>query len=168
MACEGRWVCENCGKRFDRDKSGSRPIRFCSRACTNEWRKSAGGNAGSFSVGAEPWNKGKTGLRLSPATEWKKGRTSERKLPVGSVRIRQRKREKHPRAFIKIAEPSLWVPRAIHVWEAAHGPIPRGLVLHHKDRDPLNDDLENLVLLTRSEHAAEHNQELHNARYGRR
>lgn len=123
-------------------------------------------NSGSFKDGHATWNKGLKGLHHSPETEWKKGQPSDKKMPVGSVTIRHRKREKHPRAFIKIAEPSVWVYRARYVWEQANGPIPRGLVLHHRDRDPLNDALDNLVLLTRAEHAAEHIHELHGARYG--
>jgi len=124
-------------------------------------------NSGSFKPGQTPWNKGVKGLHHSPATEWKKGQPSNRKMPVGSVTIRHRKRDSHPRAFIKIAEPSLWVPRANYVWEQAFGEIPRGMVIHHRDRDPLNDDLGNLRLLTRAEHAAEHNHEMHHARYHR-
>ena len=30
------------------------------------------------------------------------------------------------------------------IWEAAHGPIPLGCVIHHKDGNPLNNNLENL------------------------
>lgn len=39
------------------------------------------------------------------------------------------------------------------VWEAAHGPIPEGAVIHHRDEDPGNDALENLQMLeTQEEH----------------
>lgn len=124
-------------------------------------------NSGSFASGGTPWNKGLRGIHLSPKTEWKKGQPSDRKMPLGSVTIRHRKREPHPRAFIKVAEPNTWLPRTKWVWERANGSVPKGMVIHHKDRDPLNDDLSNLVLLTRSEHAREHNHELHDARYGR-
>lgn len=125
-------------------------------------------NSGSFKSGHQTWNKGKKGLHHSPNTEWKKGQPSDKKLPIGAVTIRKRKREEHARAFIKIADPSVWVPRANWVWEQAFGKIPRGMVIHHRDRNPLNDDLDNLRLLSRAEHAAEHNHEMHHARYRER
>lgn len=40
----------------------------------------------------------------------------------------------------------------------------RGLVIHHRDRDSLNDAPANLQALTRKEHAAEHRSELEAAR----
>ena len=42
------------------------------------------------------------------------------------------------------------------VWEAAHGPIPDGYEIHHIDGNGHNNDLSNLQLLTRSEHASLH------------
>lgn len=56
-----------------------------------------------------------------------------------------------------------WPPRdsgkdALHreIWKSVHGPIPPGCHVHHRDRNPLNNDIGNLVCLTRSEHAAAH------------
>ena len=46
------------------------------------------------------------------------------------------------------------------VWERAHGPIPKGFVIHHLDRDPLNDAITNLQLQTRAEHLLEHRPEV--------
>lgn len=42
------------------------------------------------------------------------------------------------------------------VWARAHGEIPRGYVIHHRNEDPMDDRLENLQMLTRAQHAAEH------------
>ena len=117
-----------------------------------------------FKKGMEPWNKGAKGIHLSRATEWKKGCESSRKMPVGSVTVRHRKREKNPRAWVKVAEPNIWRERAKVVWEAAHGAIGRGLVIHHKDRNPMNDCIENLQAMTRADHAAEHKKDLQRAR----
>lgn len=44
------------------------------------------------------------------------------------------------------------------VWERAHGPIPDGLLVHHKDDSKRNNDLSNLELMTHAEHSAHHNQ----------
>lgn len=98
------------------------------------------------------------GQRLSPATEFKPGQPAHNRLPVGSVTVRTFRGVQ--RAFVKVGEPSKWRERAKVVWEREHGRrVPRGHVIHHKDRDPLNDAPENLVALTRSEHAREHAEE---------
>lgn len=64
------------------------------------------------------------------------------------------------RAFVKVANPSEWRERAKINWEKENGPIPAGRVIHHKDRDVLNDAIENLAALTRAEHINEHRTEL--------
>jgi hypothetical protein len=48
--------------------------------------------------------------------------------------------------------------RLLHrdVWEDAHGPIPDGCEVHHKDRDPGNNVLDNLECLPPGDHRAEH------------
>lgn len=42
------------------------------------------------------------------------------------------------------------------VWIAFNGPIPKGHCVHHIDHNKLNDSLDNLCLMTRSEHAKHH------------
>ena len=42
------------------------------------------------------------------------------------------------------------------VWIAFNGPIPKGHVVHHIDHNKLNDRLDNLCLMTKSEHAKHH------------
>ncbi len=44
------------------------------------------------------------------------------------------------------------------VWEAAHGPIPRGMHVHHLNHDKMDNRLENLVLATNSEHQHLHDE----------
>lgn len=45
------------------------------------------------------------------------------------------------------------------VWEHHHGPIPPGLEVHHIDHDKANNAVENLELLSKSEHARLHHLE---------
>jgi hypothetical protein len=86
-------------------------------------------------------------------------------LPVGSVTIRTRhKRGGDRRAWVKIDEPNVWKPRAVVVWEQANGPIPRGMIVHHDDRDTLNDDIANLSLESRADHLREHRPEFEEKR----
>lgn len=42
------------------------------------------------------------------------------------------------------------------VWEAAHGAIPEGFHIHHKDENRENNDLSNLEALSPKDHAQEH------------
>ncbi len=102
----------------------------------------------------------KPGQRLSPSTEFKPGQVARNKLPIGSVRIREETHTGLLRAWVKVAEPNVWQKRAILVWESMRGPLPKGWVVHHKDRDSLNDHPDNLVGMTRRDHAAEHRREL--------
>lgn len=45
----------------------------------------------------------------------------------------------------------------LDIWEYYNGPIPEGHIVHHKDLNKLNNDIDNLQLMTRSEHIRLHN-----------
>ena len=154
------WKCENCGVFFKRGKCGNRPIRFCSNGCYHSYRKDRGYNyAGVFKPGSKPWNKGKKGIHLSPQTEFKKGVMSNKIMPVGSVCIRKTKKGTL-RSFIKISMPNKWVVLAKKVWEDVYGEIPKGLFIHHIDRNQLNDNISNLSLVDRVAHINIHRDDL--------
>lgn len=42
------------------------------------------------------------------------------------------------------------------IWIKYRGPIPKGMVIHHKDENPNNNRLSNLQLMTKAEHATHH------------
>ena len=42
------------------------------------------------------------------------------------------------------------------VWQQHHGEIPKGYHIHHKDDDKSNNEIENLMLLSRADHMKEH------------
>lgn len=112
-------------------------------------------NRTSFQKGHKTWNKGLKGIHLSPATEFKKGQTPVNLKAVGDMTIR-RDKSGIKRRWIKIAEPSKWTEYAKYVWAQANGNIPKGLLIHHKDENALNDNLENLMLITRAAHINAH------------
>ena len=126
-------TCPQCGTAFFHRKSAR---TYCSMDCRNATYKQRGPRQpGTRQLGSIPTNK----------------------VPVGTVTIRTRhKRGGERRAWVKVAEPNVWRERYRVVWEQAHGPAPRGMVIHHIDHDPLNDDIGNLMLMTRAEHASHH------------
>lgn len=54
---------------------------------------------------------------------------------------------------VKVAEPNRWAFCHILLWEEHHGPLPRGHVVRFKDGDKDRIEIDNLVKLTRAEHA---------------
>jgi hypothetical protein len=132
-------TCEVCGAPFYRKRAEVAAARFCSYRC--------GGKA-------RPIPPAPKGAHRSPGTEFVAGERPGNWRPVGTVTVRRRRGE--DRAWVKVAEPKTWRPRAIATWEAAHGSVPAGMVVHHINRDPLDDRLENLELLSRAAHVREH------------
>jgi len=63
---------------------------------------------------------------------------------VGSIR------HKEGRLFIK-NETNDWVPLNKYIWEKANGPIPKGFVLIFGDSNPMNCELDNLILISRQQ-----------------
>jgi hypothetical protein len=102
----------------------------------------------------------KPGERRGVSTEFKPGQPAPNKMPIGSVKIRRETHTGLLRVWVKIEEPNIWKKRAVLVWESIHGSLPKGWVVHHDNRDSLNDSLENLIGMSRRDHAAEHREEL--------
>lgn len=155
------WTCETCGATFERDRAGLRPIRFCSQPCYHKWSKANSGNSGSFHPGQKSWNAGTKGVMKPNSSSFKKGREAETKCELGTVKIRTDKSGRK-RAWIKVADNCTsydWKLRAVGVWESHHGPLKKGSLVHHKDRDALNDVIDNLQAMTRAEHINEHRHE---------
>ncbi|KKM99553.1 hypothetical protein LCGC14_1146770 [marine sediment metagenome] len=77
---------------------------------------------------------------------WRQGRTSD-KLGYVYVRIRPGAHRAGQHAY-----------RAEHrvVWEAAHGPIPKGWIIHHLNGIKGDNRIENLAAMPRSEHHIRH------------
>jgi hypothetical protein len=143
-------TCPVCGKGFKRKPAERREVNYCSLACSAK-----------ANMRLQPPPKGK---RVAPATEFKTGQRPENWSPVGTVRHRTYRGV--TRAWVKVAEPNRWRQRAVVNWETANGPLPKGRLVHHADRNPLNDDPSNLRALTRAEHLSEHRDEFRRAHSG--
>ena len=124
------------------------------------------GETGWYQKGHSPGTKGKTleeickgdpeKLAKVKAAWFKKGEPAINTLPVGSITIREsgdRGRGKYK--FIKIQmEGDLWdrwMPYQHYVWEQHYGPIPKGMCICFKDKNPMNCDISNLTLAKKTE-----------------
>lgn len=135
--------CIVCGKTINVKPSRFDRTKYCSKDCAK---------------------RGWSGQRRSAGTEFTSGPRPERRAPVGTIKARQRTREKSPRQWIKVAEPNKWILYAVYLWERAYGSIPQGLILHHLDHNTMNDSLSNLALVTRSLHISLHRYEFEERR----
>lgn len=126
-------------------------------------------NKSSFKKGMKPWNYGLKGWKPkgSEKTQFKKGQSGRNWLPVGSIRKRKDKAGT-VRNFIKISEPNIWKIYAVKLWEDKFGLVPKGYVVHHINRNPLDDRIENLSLLTRVAHLMEHRNDMQSSKNGKR
>lgn len=75
------------------------------------------------------------------------------------VEYRRYPQGKHPNYYYhKWKEKGVYHSKLLHhaIFEKAYGAIPKGMVIHHKDFNPLNNKVSNLVMLTNSEHMQIH------------
>lgn len=100
-----------------------------------------------FKKGHVPDNKGK---KMPPEvykkcarTMFKKGNVPYCKMPVGTEIVKS-----DGYLWVKIAEPNKWKQKHRLLWEAEHGPVPKGHKLIFADRNRMNISLDNLVLVT--------------------
>ena len=113
-----------------------------------------------FEKGHIPWNNNLKGLHLSKETEFKKGQKPKTYKPVGSISQRNMKDGK-VRNFIKVEEPNKWELYAVFLVKQAGIKIPKGNVVHHINKNCLDDRIDNLEVLTRSEHINLHRKDLY-------
>lgn len=112
------------------------------------------GRTGRFEKGIVPFNAGTKGVMKPNRTSFKTRRPEESRnyVPIGSLRF-----SKDGYLERKVTDDQSLVPARRWVgvhrlnWEAAHGPIPEGHCVSFIDGDPLNAELDNLVLLSRRE-----------------
>jgi hypothetical protein len=114
------------------------------RACLRN-HKIRSGRTGHFEKGQESWNKGMQGLHLGGEKGWfKKGAVPLNYKKVGSERV-----NKDGYVEIKVKDPNKWKLKHRVIWEQSIGPIPKGKIIIFKDNNPLNCDIENLMMIER-------------------
>jgi hypothetical protein len=108
------------------------------------------GNKTRFHKGQNPWNAGRH-VRMSPKSEFKKGQLPKNTLYDGAIRTR-RDKTGAPYQFIRISQ-GKWVLLHRHMWEQAHGPVPKDMLITFIDGNALNCTLANLKMITKRENA---------------
>lgn len=76
---------------------------------------------------------------------WEKNRRIGRHSPMGTIRV-FKYGDHSPDLRIKVGH-SKWIPYGRWLWEQEYGKIPKGYRLFHLDGDPLNCELDNMVLV---------------------
>lgn len=123
------------------------------------------GRTGRFSKGHVPVNKGR---KMSPdvykkcaTTMFKKGRPPINHKPVGTVSVRNNYKRGQKYVYEKVAEPNVWRMKHILEWERHNGPVPKGNNIIFADGDTLNTDINNLIMISRSQNAVMNRWNLH-------
>ncbi|MBN2271326.1 MAG: HNH endonuclease [Sedimentisphaerales bacterium] len=129
-------------------------------------RRVRAGKSSGWQKGHVPWDKGKKGIHLSPATEFKKGcfrgAAVRRWRPVGTIKARHDKpsrsvRLKHGpkvkgnrRRWIKVRDDGpqtrRWIPYARYLWQKRNGPVPDGMFVVHANGNTMDDRPANLII----------------------
>lgn len=148
----------NCAKRYGLEKTAA----YLASPDACRLRRGNGAAAVGFKYrfqkGGVPANKGlrrpgwSVGRGRMQETQFKKGQRGNKWVPIGTERI-------NTDGYIdrKIREDRVgannWRPLHRIIWEATHGPVPRGHLVAFKDGDKLNCVLENLELMTKADNA---------------
>ena len=115
-----------------------------------------GGKATQFQKGQTPPNKGqkmsKDVYDKVEKTMFKKGNKPMNTQPIGTIHQRKDTGGKMY-LYIKLAD-SKWQLLNRYTWEQHNGPIPKGMVVVYKDGNYLNNDIANLLMITKKENMA--------------
>ena len=115
-----------------------------------------GGKSTQFQKGQVPPNKGqkmsKDVYEKVEKTMFKKGNKPMNTQPIGTIHQRKDTGGKMY-LYIKLAD-SKWQLLNRYTWEQHNGPIPKGMVVVYKDGNYMNNDITNLMLLTKKENMA--------------
>ena len=110
------------------------------------------GLTGRFEKGRISHNKGK---KMSPEVYEKVKKTmfKDGHRPHNSNQVGEIVRTSEGYYKIKIAEPNVWEYCHIRAWKERYGEIPKGMLVSFKDGNKKNWNVDNLMLITKSENA---------------
>ena len=110
---------------------------------------------GAFKNGSTPPNKGKKqaeymiaeAIEKTKASRFQQGHRPFNAVTVGTEVIIEGYTK------VKVGEPNQWVFKQVLVYEAHHGKLPKGKIVVFADKNRQNFDIENLLAISRGEHA---------------
>lgn len=122
-----------------------------------------------FAKGHVPENKGKRqeefmspeAIERTKATRFQKGHTPHNGgTPVGAITMR---RDSGGRCYywVKVAQPNRWRMKHVVEWERACGKVPEGYMVTFANGDSTDCRIENLLLVTRAQHAIKNRWGIH-------
>ena len=180
--------CEICNAEFTVQPYREKTAKYCSLSCRASGtyqimcergyglpvadKSYARGNTfrkglrptNAFPKGNTPWNYNIKGIHLSPNTQFRKGSIPANKVAVGTITQRVDK-SGTTRNYIKTEEPNVWKAYSVFLWEKEKGTVPYGYVIHHINKNALDDRLDNFDVLTRSEHLLIHREDYMNEKH---
>lgn len=122
----------------------------------NKFASGSNPNRITFKKGHIPWNKNKKGIHLSRKSEFKKGQPGINWVAVGT-KTKRKDQNGVIRNWIKISDPNKWLEYSHYLWIRNGRKLKKGLCLHHVNNDSTDDRVENLILVSRSDHVKLHN-----------
>ena len=135
-------MCEKCNVLFNVGTHRSSTAKFCSVACLKLGLK---------------------GIRRSPRTEFKAGSSgfNGKHSQETKEKLRQIKKEKMPHGYLRdgyriVSYFGKQYREHRLNWILAHGEIPVGYDVHHKNGNKLDNSLKNLELIDHAEHIKQH------------
>jgi len=133
--------------KFNRSDVTSQNLRALGKR--NGWRT---GRTGCFTKGHVPFNTGTKGLMKPNRTSFKKGNKPHNWTPIGHERI-----TKDGYLQRKVTDTGSTKDDYVEVhrlvWEETHGSIPDSHIVLFKDGKKANITLDNLILVSRADHA---------------
>jgi hypothetical protein len=159
--------CKICKKSFEVRNYRKNTARYCSVSCkyldkqlskiVSEKNKKTKQLLKAQGKIKPAWNKGLKGIHLSPTSEFKKGIEPWNKnlkgihlYKIGT--IQKRKMNGGFRNWIKIKHPDTWMLYARYLWLKSGRKLIKGMVIHHKNGNQLDDRIENLDQISRNKH----------------
>ncbi len=115
-------------------------------------------NRGCFKKGNVPINKGTKGMFNvgGNSGSFKKGNISDNAVPIGTERIRHSGSKKDDKGYlcVKVCDGNKnknWIPKQRYIYEQHYGKVPEDQIVIFADGDRNNFDINNLVLISKSE-----------------
>ena len=171
------FVCLNCKEKFT--KNQNKPYKFCSHICRGNYKSKNNHNKGFVPCeycGQSLWRENlktkkhiycnnscqlnyeyKNNLRdlkgIHKTHDILRNKANEKLKKGHKYFNRMMSSDGYWRIYVPL---SGWNKEHIYLWEKENGKLPKGYEIHHINHNKLDNDLNNLKLLTKSEHTKEH------------